>query len=91
LVHVLPAKSRESGAVESVNSSYPPEQFDNIRHKLEADYGSPVDNNGWIHYSTPWGRVNLSNWTYQVSVEAESARMARIVALAVRKALGKTP
>lgn len=91
IVHVLPAKSRESGTVESVGSSYPPEQLDNIRHKLEADYGSPIDNNGWIHYSAAWGRVKLTDWKYAISVDAESARMESVIDESVRRAMGVKP
>lgn len=87
IVHVLPAKNREHGTMESISSSYPLERLDEIRNKLNADYGTPDENNGWIHYPTPWGRVNLTNWGYEIAVEGESARIVALVDRSVRKAM----
>jgi hypothetical protein len=87
IVHLLPADSREQGTIESVSSSYPPERLDEMRYTLDMVYGSPVNKNGWIHYPKPWGRVKLTNWNYEVSVEAQTTRLVDLIEKSARRTL----
>jgi hypothetical protein len=62
-VTLVPAKMKERGTVEQVFSAYGPERLGEIRSKLTAQYGSPIDPKGWPHWTTPWGCIDLEDWS----------------------------
>jgi hypothetical protein len=88
-VVLLPTKMKERGSIEMITSIYPPERLGEIRRELTEECGTPIDENGWIRWPMPWGRIELEDWSAMdfVVFKAETTRFHTLLERAVNKAL----